>query len=227
MQTPSNSNLCIWLSWNSKNSAADTCAGTRIYSLNVIINVNINIHMDAEEYVTIIETTTYTQDQSEPTWIQRFSRPDFLLIYGAIALVTILFVITSTAGSNTTWYQQLKKGPVDAWMLRLLWIISIWLSYIALFLLSESRVGIQLSVTALFLISLFLSLGWIALFYYGQNIGLSLWLVGILFLYKFWLFMHIWYIRPVAAIFLIPILLIYIYLMYTVAHLAYLNDVGL
>jgi tryptophan-rich sensory protein len=175
----------------------------------------------------------------EPMFYQRINGIDFLLVYAAIVLITILFLIVSIVGASTTWHRELRQDPINPWIIRISWLIATALSYVGLFLLwktfskekeisstgSSYEASNFLAITVLFLISTFLSLGWAAIFYYSQNIGLSLWLVGILFVYKFWLFMYIWYIKPIAALFLIPLLIMYIYLMYSVAHLAYLNNI--
>lgn len=183
------------------------------------------------EHIYQSQDNNISVESTDSMWIQRIGRIDFLLIYHAIVVVSMLFLTVSIVGSTTTWYRELNKGPIDPWLIRFGWIIATLLSYVGLFLLWENvrpnEVSLDLAITVLFLISTFLSLGWASIFYYSKNIGLSLWLVGILFVYKFWLFIYIWYIKPLAAVFLIPILLMYIYLMYSVAHLAYLNNVKL
>ena len=150
---------------------------------------------------------------------------DFLIIIGSMIIIGILFIIMSLVGLTNKWYRELNKGAINPWVVTLLWSLSILLSYVTLFLLWNN--SSLLTFMVLFLISMFMSLGWVIIFYYGQDIGLSLWLISVLFIYKFWLFVHIWYIRPIASVFLIPILLMYIYLMYSVAHLAYLNGIML
>lgn len=153
-------------------------------------------------------------------------RGDLILICTVIILIIILVVIVSIIGAVTDWYTKLKHGHVNNWVTIILLIIAILLSYISLILLwnyiDQNKFVI---ITTLFLIEAFILLGWITIFYFGQNIGLSLWLAGVLFVYKLWLFIYIWYIKPTAAIFLIPILIFYIYLMYITAHLAYLNNI--
>lgn len=164
---------------------------------------------------------------------------DFVIVMLAILILNILVLTVSLLGSNTTWYQSLNKGRIDAWVIILLWLITTLLSYVGLFIFyshvlppcidsswpdQKSR---NLFVAYLFVISSFLSLAWVALFFYIQNIGLSLWLISVLFMYKFWVFIYMWRIKPLAAIFLVPLLLMYVYLFYAVAHLATLNDIPL
>lgn len=191
------------------------------------INVQQDSHIIQDENaIQIIE-----EKISDSVWGQRLTRIDFLLIYAAIVIISILSITVSVVGSTTTWYRELKQGSINPWLIRVGWVIATLLSYVGLYLLWEdvrpNEVSRDLGITVLFMIGTFLSLGWASVFYYAKNVGLSLWLLGILFVYKFWLFMYIWYIKPVAAVFLIPILLMYIYLMYSVAHLAYLNNIKL
>ena len=163
----------------------------------------------------------------------------FATVIVAIIMVNLLVIVVSILGSNTTWFQSLNKGPVNIWIILGSWIIATILSYIGLFLFYSHTLAPcahsmwptqktrNLVVAMLFLISAFLSLIWVAIFFYVQNIGLSLWLVSALFIYKFWVFIYMWYLKPVAAIFLIPILAVYIYLFYAMAHLATLNNIPL
>lgn len=188
----------------------------------------------------IADSREFNKDIEPLNWISRKSnRFEYTLIYAAILMVTILYLIISATGTETTWYRELMKGPVDPWVIRSFWIVSTILSYVSLLILLpdicifnnmcdnilSDKVYYARSVAPLFLISLFIALGWMAVFYYVQDIGLSLWLIMILFTYEFWLFIYIWYIKPLAAVFMIPLLILYVYLMYSVIHLAYLNNV--
>jgi len=179
------------------------------------------------------ELSSYHEDcmgsEIESKFKQKITGLDYILIYGAIVIVTILFLIILIIGANTTWYINLNKGSISNWLIIVLWIIAGSISYIGLFLLwgniKSTELSINLNVAILFLVSIFLALGWIAIFYYNQNIGLSFWLALVLFIYEFWLFMHIWYINPIAAMFFTPILALYIYLMYFTAHIASVNNI--
>ena len=155
----------------------------------------------------------------------------FIIILTGILVIYILTAIVAIAGSNTTWFQSLNIGSGNVWILWIAWIVTTLISYIGLYLFHSGcdywpdRQSRNLAI--LFLIGAILSLAWIAIFFYGQNIGLSLWLVSALFIYKFTVFAYMWSIRPLAAIFLIPLLLFYVYLFYAVGHLATLNKVPL
>lgn len=162
---------------------------------------------------------------------------DAIGIYSLIIIVSILFVIVALIGSMTTWFINLIKPSAVIWIIILLWATAIIISYIGLIILwtdmnsntnhDVSPIGnIAMTVAPLVLIGTFLSLGWIIIFFYVQNLGLSIWTALILFSYEFWLFIYIWYINPITAVLLIPLLLIYIYLIYFSAHLAYLNNVS-
>lgn len=211
------------------------CIDGRIY-------VHLKMGTPYDTDIKIIRTDNLSIYKCSDDLLDEYNKLIYISIYAAILIVEVLYFIISATGTDTTWYIELLKGPVDPWVIRSLWIIATILSYVSLFLLlpdvminerdTEETININMinrsrSVAPLFLIGIFMSLGWAVVFYYVQNIGLSLWLIIVLFSYTFWLFMYIWYIKPVAAVFLIPILVIYIYLMYSVTHLAYLNNVPL
>jgi len=172
-----------------------------------------------------------------PLYSSTFVNLEYFTIYGVILIAAVLYLIASAIGTETTWYLNLIKPDLNPWYTRTLWIIATIVSYITLFLLlpeisfyhpsslSPSIVYKARTVAPLFLIGTLISLSWTVIFYYYQNIGLSLWLTSILFIYNFWLFMYVWYIKPLAAVFMIPILAIYIYLVYFMTNLAYLNHV--
>lgn len=177
----------------------------------------------------VTTTRIISENPCAVTVKEGISTMSLFIIFAAMIMVGILFIIVSIIGSRTTWYQELNKGPINPWIVTILWPLAILISFVSLFILWRSLYPDQasrfLTISVFFLISMFMSLGWIIIFYYGEDIGLSLWLIAVLFIYKFWLFVHIWYIKPIAAVFLIPMLLMYIYLMYSVAHLAYLNGI--
>lgn len=155
-------------------------------------------------------------------------RIEIILISTVLILLLILNIFVSITGATGKWYNELKHGSISQWIVIFFWIIATLLSYISLILLwNYIDVEKILIIMVFFLIGNFLLLGWVSIFYCSEDIGLSVWLVGLLFVYNFWLFIYIWYIRPIAAIFIIPITLFYIFLMYSVAHLAYLNDIVL
>lgn len=142
-------------------------------------------------------------------------------IFSAIVLINTLSLIITSYGSSTNWYLNLKK-PLLAPYMTTLWILATVTSYITLFISANKE-----KLHNLTLIGAFLELSWVILFYYKQDIGLSLWTVGVLFIYKFFVFMYVWLACPLAAVFLIPILTFNVYHIYYIAQLAYYNNVKL
>ena len=173
---------------------------------------------------------TSPEESTSLSLMDRLRHPVYLLIYGAILILGIIFIVLVFVGSTTTWYINLIEPNVNPWVVRGLWIAATIFSYLGYYLIIDTspepgRAPIDLIVSVYYLIGSFILLLWTVVFYYAENLALSLWLSIVVFVYRFWLFTYIWYIRPAAAIFLIPDLLIYAYLIYSVAHLAYLNNV--
>lgn len=170
-------------------------------------------------------------EESAKEFFQRLQRWDFILIYTSIVIVSIIFFISSYFGTETEWYRNLNKFPIDNWVIDFLWVLATLASYLGLFFLwqhiTPDLITKDLIVSTYFLIGLFIFLSWSVSFYHAENIGLAVWISLLLFVYRFWLFIYIWYIKPFAAIFFIPILLMNIYLVYYMLHIAYINDVPL
>lgn len=148
---------------------------------------------------------------------------DVLLIYILILIVSILNLIIIGFGSETTWYSNLNTQLIDQWIIRSLLIVVIITSYIALIILSINCTATN--IPSLFLINMLLFLGWSTIFYYYEDIGASLWLLFVLFSYSFWLFMYVWRFSTLASIFLIPLLCLEVYILYSSIHLASTNNI--
>lgn len=163
-------------------------------------------------------------------FIQTLGLADFLFVYGAIIIVSALFIVSYFFGINSTWYINLIKPNVNGWVVEAAWIIATALSYIGLFFLydnnnSPSQISRNLGISFLFLIGNFLTLAWSTAFFQAQNLELAIWLAVIILIYNFWVYIYILYIKVLAAIFLIPILLMYVYLIYVTIHTASLNNI--
>lgn len=184
---------------------------------------------DAYYYDTTCETDIYTS----PGTVAFITVVLGIILLGAITLAVVII------GSGNAWFQGLNKGSVNVSVIWTLWIITTILSYISLFVFMSHMIepckhsfwpdqaSRNYVMALLFLINAFLSLGWTAVFFYIQNIGLSFWLVSVLFIFMFWVFVYMWSLSPVAAIFLIPLLMFYVYLFFVVGRLASLNNVPL
>ncbi len=145
-----------------------------------------------------------------------------LILYGLLFIFTFTILTIAITGSQTQWYQSLNSGSINVLVFILFWLLATLISYISILVLQSNS-----AILCLFVISAFIALGWVSIFFYGQNIAYSLWLMAIVFTYSFWLFIEICYISELACAFMIPILVLYIIIVYSVAHLAYLNNIPL
>lgn len=160
---------------------------------------------------------------------RRFKRLDFVVVYVSILILTILLILVLIFGEQRPWYKNLIKNNINPWLLRSLWVVATIISFGAFFFIWQDDRIIKnprdLILSVLFIITGFLFLAWAVTLYYAENIAMSIWILLILFIYNFWLFMYLWYINPIAAIFLLPSLVLYIYLLYSTIHLASLNNI--
>jgi tryptophan-rich sensory protein len=178
----------------------------------------------------LILTSGVIQESGEML-LQRTAMLDMWFIYISITIIYILFFISAIFGINSTWYTNLKKSGISPWLIGSLWVIVTILSYIAIFMIwrhvKPGEIVLDLTVSIYFLIGSFLALLWAAVFFQGNNIGLSVWIAALNFLYQFWLLIYVWYIKPAAAIFMIPALIMYGYIFYAMVHLATINNIEL
>jgi tryptophan-rich sensory protein len=159
----------------------------------------------------------------------RLKRPEFLVVYISLIILTILYLIVVFCGENTPWYLSLTQSNINPWLIRGLWVVATILSYVTFFFIWQDirvyNIPRDFIVSVLFLITNFLFLGWTVSLYYGENLYLSFWIAFIIFIYNFWLFVYVWKIKPFASLFLIPSLILYLYLIYSTLHLASLNHI--
>ena len=161
--------------------------------------------------------------------LMRLKRPDFIIVYISLLILAILLIVIVYFGERTPWNQGLIRPNINPWFVRILWIVGTIFSYAAYYFIWESiethDIPKDLIVSVLYIVSGFLFVGWAVAYYYAEDITLSLWIAVLIFIYNLWLFIYVWYIRPIAALFLIPNLILYIYLLYTTIHIASLNNI--
>ena len=160
---------------------------------------------------------------------QRTVRREMWFIYISITIIYILFIISTLSGINSTWYNNLRKSQVNPYVVGILWAFATVSAYGAIFMIWEhvmpDEVTIDFTLSIYFLIGAFLSLLWTIVLFHGDNIALAVWAAAIMFLYHFWLFSYIWTIRFMASLFMIPIVILYGYILYSMVHLATLNNI--
>lgn len=183
--------------------------------------------MSSTTNITIIST-----DNNNSTLVQglltRVRRPDVIIVYTIALVVWILFFLSYIPGIYSTWYTNLRQSGFNVWIPRLAWLIAGILSYVGSYILWRGSrpedADRYLSVTMLYVIGSFIMLAWSVALYQGQNIILATWLAGILFIYQVGVFFIVWHLKPVAAVLTIPLLALYLYLVYTMVQLAGLNN---
>lgn len=181
--------------------------------------------------ITILSPSTSTGTVNV-TFIQGFltrvSRPDVIVVYIIAFVVWLLFFLSYIPGIYSAWYLSLKQPSFNVWIPRIAWIVAGALSYIGFYILWRGSrpedVDRYLAITMLYVVGSFIMVSWSVALFQAQNISLATWLAGILFIFQLGLFFIVWYLRPVAAIFMIPLLALYLYLVYSMIHLAALNN---
>lgn len=167
--------------------------------------------------------------ESGEMFLQRFKRLELWFIYGMILIVGILFLFSSGFGINSGWYKNLKRSSVNPYIIGILLLLSIAISFISTFMtwehVSAENISIDFNISIYFLIGDLLLLLWSVVFFQGENILYSIYTSSILFLYHFWLFTYLWILKPISAIFSIFLVLIYGYLFYSMIHLASINNI--
>ena len=150
-------------------------------------------------------------------------------IYISIVILNILFLISSYSGIRSIWYQNINRSKINPFVIGLLWIIATILSYGSVFMLwenvTENTLSRDFMLSALFLISSFLSLFWSTTLFQDNNIKMAVLVAAVVFLYQFWLTIYIGSYNKLAALFMIPLLIMYGYLFYSMLHLSSINNV--
>lgn len=199
------------------------------YDSNNISYVPIVYQSEPITHNTQSSNTQKSSAYSFSGFTKRLQQPIYIIIYAALIILGVLLVVTVFVGVYSKWYNDLIEPNINPWIIRGLWVVGTILSYVGFIFIpqdgSEAAASRDLIISVLFLITSFLFLAWAAAFYFDENITLSLWLSAVIFIYNFWLFIYIWHINPITAIFLIPNLILYVYLIYASAHLASLNNV--
>lgn len=227
--------------------AHDYIGDNILYSDNIpynkngcILNVIPSTDIDNNTYFNLESVTDSHMNVSQPDsknsgifnpelTLMRIKRLDFIVVYSSLLILTILFLVIVYIGENTAWYRSLRQTNINPWLIRGLWVIGTISSYISFFFIWQNiqthEIPKDLIVSVLYIVTDFLFVAWSIAFYYAESLSLSLWVAVIIFVYNLWLFIYVWNIRPLAALFLIPNMILYAYLMYSGIHLASLNHI--
>jgi tryptophan-rich sensory protein len=156
----------------------------------------------------------------------RLQQRDVIVVYAIVIVVWLLFFLSYIPGIYSQWFLNLEKPLINLWIPRIAWIVAALLSYIGSYILARSiPLDKYLAIVMLYVSGSFIMLGWSVALYQARNIALAAWIAGVLFIYQAALFLLVWHLNPIAAIFMIPILALYLYLVYSTVELAALNNV--
>jgi tryptophan-rich sensory protein len=152
---------------------------------------------------------------SENKFLKRLRRYDFWLLFLILIVLLVINIVIVIIGSVSSWYKNLKKLDFRSPFSQVCWIISTLATYFALYLLWEEfdveDVPLDFFITALYILGSFIVLMWGTAFYFFHNLVVSVVLNAVILLYKIALFVYIWKINKIAAIFLIPLMIMYAY----------------
>ena len=161
--------------------------------------------------------------------LARLKRFDFIIVYLSLIITAVLLILIVFFGDSTPFSQSIIQPNRNSWVIRGLWVLGTILSYVSFYFIyqdvREYPIPQDLKMSVLFLISNFIFIAWAAVFYYAQDIVLNMWIGVIIFIYNYGLFLYMWHLSPIAALFLIPNMILYGYLVYISAHTASLNNV--
>ena len=143
-------------------------------------------------------------------------------------IITILFIISAYLGGQLPFNQDLvKKFPQNTYLVAGLWVVASIVSYAGFYLLRnyDPATTIVGTLWPWFLFINYLNLLWIILFYLYESFYAAIIIVFIIILIYFYLFIIVLPLSVWAALSLVPLELLYVYLMYTFIHSASLNQI--
>ncbi len=154
--------------------------------------------------------------------------PDNLTLIISNLILVILFIVAAYFGARLKWYQDLpKKSSDNTYILAAAWIIASILSYVSFYLIKDEDDSIYgySRLIAWYALINFLNLLWVVIFYIYQSfIGAIVILLIISFL-TFYIFLFFLAIHILAGVFILPLLILYVYLIYTLINLASRNAI--
>jgi len=156
------------------------------------------------------------------------STPDSLIMVMISITLTILFIIAAYFGSKQTWYVNLPvKSQDNIWILAGAWILVSLISYGAFYFIRNADEAIygQSRLLPLFLMISYINLLWAIVFYLYQSFLGTIILILLIILINFFIIVFLFNINTWAALCIIPLEILYIYLLYSIIHLASVNNI--
>jgi tryptophan-rich sensory protein len=143
-------------------------------------------------------------------------------------ILTILFLVASFIGAKESWYVNLPvKSNENSWLIAGLWVVASLLSYLAFYIVrdyDEEKYG-QSRLLPLFLIVSYLNVLWVILFFKFQSFTSTIIILAVIFAVQFYIMIFLLYINAWAFVVLIPLQVLYGYLIYSIFHLASINNI--
>lgn len=154
----------------------------------------------------------------------------YIIIIVITFLIYIPFFLSYFFGIYSDWYNSLRMTTDNGnWVPRILWVVTSLISYVGLYILwrnpTEEVVRRNLQISVLYLICNFILVAWSVAFLQFQNIAVAVWLAVIILVFQVFMFVYIWTINVIAAIFFIPLIAMYIYFVWDLVALANLNNI--
>lgn len=154
----------------------------------------------------------------------------YIIIIVISFLIYVPFFLSYLFGIYSDWYNSLRMTTDSGnWTPRILWVVASLISYIGFYILwrnpTEEIVRRNLQIVVLYLICNFILVAWSVAFLQFQSIAAAVWLAVIILVFQVFLFVYIWTINVIAAIFFIPLIAMYIYFVWDLVALANLNNI--
>ena len=146
-----------------------------------------------------------------------------VVVFIFVVIVAMLCLILFGFGITSEWYNHLNKENINSWIIFSALLVALLVSYLSILILPHTHD----SIVCLFLIGTFLLLFWVLIFFHYRDIGVSIWVMFAVFVYFFCLSNYVWIISPLAAIPILPLLIMFLFLVYFMIYLADINKVSL
>lgn len=166
------------------------------------------------EKVTTLNTATCL-------FYERLNKKEYIVLYAFIMVLNIIYLLIAAQGMNSDWYYTFTtQFTTNSLAVAVLWLFFTIMSYGALFLLWEHidvYYPYDLKLSIWYLIISILNVVWVSIFFLSHNIGLALVFLIITFLVYYGLMIYIASIKIAAAIFMLPLAILYIWFIYNMA----------
>lgn len=162
-------------------------------------------------------------ERSKNRIVQKVRKREFALLFFLVIGLLVVNTIAVIIGTSTAWYKKLTKVDFRNPASVLFWILATVSTYFGLYLLWKETyledMPLDFFITGLYIFGALLSLIWICIFYFMKEITGALVFSGVILLYRIGLFVYVFTLSKIAAIFLIPIIIMYTYQLAATAYI--------